>query len=77
LNLFTMLRFRQDKQRAIAGERRIPEADLLGLALIGGSPGALTARWLYRHKTRKQPFSTLLFLIAAIQAGILIGLAAS
>jgi uncharacterized membrane protein YsdA (DUF1294 family) len=73
LNLFTMLRFWQDKQRAVAGERRIPEADLLGLALIGGSPGALLARRLFRHKTRKQPFSTWLFLIVALQAGALIG----
>ena len=40
LNLFTVLRFWQDKQRAMAGERRIAEADLLGLAIIGGSPGA-------------------------------------
>lgn len=74
VNLFTMLRFWQDKQRAIAGERRIAEADLLGLALIGGSPGALLARKLFRHKTRKQPFSILLFLIAAMQLGVLIGL---
>ena len=76
LNLFTALRFWQDKQRAIAGQRRIPEADLLGLAIFGGSPGALAARWMFSHKTRKQPFSTWLFLIAAIQAGLLIGLIA-
>jgi uncharacterized membrane protein YsdA (DUF1294 family) len=73
LNLFTILRFWQDKQRAVAGHRRIAEADLLGLALIGGSPGALLARRLFRHKTRKQPFSTHLLLIVAIQAGALIG----
>jgi len=73
LNVFTMLRFWQDKQRAVAGERRISEAHLLGLALIGGSPGALAARTLFRHKTRKQPFSTWLFLIVAVQAGVLIG----
>ena len=75
LNLLTMLRFWQDKQRAVAGERRIPEAHLLSLALIGGSPGALAARRIFRHKTRKQPFSTRLFLIAAVQAGAVIGLA--
>ena len=75
VNLVTMLQFREDKQRAIAGARRIPEAHLLGLALIGGSPGALAARRMFRHKTRKQPFSTWLFLIATIQAGIVIGLA--
>lgn len=69
-----MLRFHQDKQRAIAGERRIPEANLLGLVLIGGTPGAFLARHLFRHKTRKQPFSTWLILIAVIQAGAIIGL---
>lgn len=74
LNCWTMLRFWQDKKRAQAGDRRIPEADLLGLALIGGSPGALVARRLFRHKTRKQPFSTRLQLIAAVQAGALIWL---
>jgi uncharacterized membrane protein YsdA (DUF1294 family) len=75
LNLLTMLVFWWDKRRAIAGGRRIPEADLLGLALFGGSPGALLARRLFRHKTRKQPFSTQLMLIVAIQLGALIGLA--
>ena len=74
VNLWTMLRFRDDKQRAIAGKRRIPEANLLGLALIGGSPGAFAARHLFRHKTRKQPFSTWLMLIAMIQLGVAIGL---
>ena len=77
VNLFTILRFWQDKQRAVAGERRIAEADLLGLALIGGSPGALLARQMFRHKTRKQPFSLYLLLIAALQAGAVIGLIAA
>jgi uncharacterized membrane protein YsdA (DUF1294 family) len=75
VNLWTILRFWQDKQRAIARERRVPEADLLGLALIGGSPGALLARRLFRHKTRKEPFSTRLLVIVALQAGAIIGIA--
>ena len=74
VNLWTVVRFWQDKERAKAGERRIPEGDLLGLALIGGSPGALLARKLFRHKTRKEPFSTHLLLIVAVQAGAAIGL---
>ena len=74
VNLWTVIRFWQDKQRAVAGERRIAESDLLGLALIGGSPGALLARYLFRHKTRKEPFSTQLLIIVAIQAGVVIGL---
>ena len=75
VNALTIVRFWQDKQRAIRGERRIPEGDLLGLALIGGSPGALLARRWFRHKTRKQPFSALLLLIAALQISALAGLA--
>ena len=75
VNLWTMLRFWQDKQRAVAGQRRIPESDLLGLALIGGSPGALLARRLFRHKTRKEPFSTQLLVITGLQAGTVIALA--
>jgi uncharacterized membrane protein YsdA (DUF1294 family) len=71
--VWTILRFWQDKQRAIAGQRRFSEADLLGLALIGGSPGALLARHLFRHKTRKQPFSTQLFVIIALQIGLMLG----
>ena len=75
LNGWTMLRFWQDKRRARAGDRRIPEADLLALAAFGGSPGALLARRLFRHKTRKEPFSTRLQLIFMVQLGVLTGLA--
>jgi uncharacterized membrane protein YsdA (DUF1294 family) len=73
VNCWTVFRFWQDKTRAQAGERRIPEADLLGLALIGGTPGAFLARHLFRHKTRKQPFSDQLLLIATVQSGALLG----
>jgi uncharacterized membrane protein YsdA (DUF1294 family) len=73
VNAWTMLRFWQDKQRAMAGERRIRESDLLGLALIGGSPGALLARRLFRHKTRKEPFSTQLLVIVVLQIGAIVG----
>ena len=69
VNAWTIERFRDDKRRAIAGARRIPEADLLTLALIGGSPGAFAGRHIFRHKTRKEPFSTYLMLIATMQVG--------
>jgi uncharacterized membrane protein YsdA (DUF1294 family) len=74
VNLLTLFIFRSDKRRAIEHRRRIPEAHLLRLALAGGSPAALLARRLFRHKTRKQPFSTYLLLIVAVQIGITIGL---
>jgi uncharacterized membrane protein YsdA (DUF1294 family) len=73
INLWTFLRFWQDKRRAVAGERRIPERALLGLALIGGSPGAFAARSLFRHKTRKQPFSLYLMLIVLTQVSVAAG----
>jgi uncharacterized membrane protein YsdA (DUF1294 family) len=74
INAWTMLLFWLDKQRARAGGWRIPEANLLGLALIGGTPGALLARSMFRHKTRKQPFGTVLYFIVAVQVGTSIGL---
>ena len=74
VNIITVLLFWYDKRRAMAGERRLSEADLLTAALLGGSPGALIARHLFRHKTRKQPFSNYLHLIIALQAGAMIGL---
>lgn len=62
-----------DKQRARAGGRRIPENTLLMLALVGGSVGALSARHLFRHKTRKEPFRTMLYAIVALQlAGLVL-----
>ncbi|WP_030540783.1 DUF1294 domain-containing protein [Sphingobium sp. DC-2] len=73
INSWTILCFWHDKSRAIAGGRRIRESDLLGLAMLGGSPGALLARRWFRHKTRKEPFSTQLMIITVVQAGLLIG----
>ena len=55
----------------MAALRRTPESTLLWLAALGGTPGAFAARHVFRHKTRKQPFSTVLMVIAALQvAGI-------
>jgi uncharacterized membrane protein YsdA (DUF1294 family) len=73
INIWTFVLFGWDKRSAVAGRRRIREADLLGLALVGGTPAAFLARRHYRHKTRKQPFSTILTLIAVAQVGGLIG----
>lgn len=67
VNFLTFILFSQDKRAAIAGRRRIPERTLLGLAAVGGSLGAVAAQQMLRHKTRKQPFRTLLYLILAAQ----------
>ena len=67
INALTVLAFWVDKRIAQEGGRRISEANLLTLALIGGSPGAMFARQRFRHKTRKQPFSAQLFTVCGVQ----------
>ncbi|MEM9703364.1 MAG: DUF1294 domain-containing protein, partial [Planctomycetota bacterium] len=42
-----------DKWRAGRGGRRVPEAALHLIELLGGWPGALIGRRLFRHKTVK------------------------
>jgi uncharacterized membrane protein YsdA (DUF1294 family) len=58
INLWTFMLFGFDKLRAEAGHWRIAESTLLGLAFMGGSIGAMLGRRMFRHKTRKQPFSS-------------------
>jgi uncharacterized membrane protein YsdA (DUF1294 family) len=62
-----------DKARAgRAGAGRVPEATLLGLALVGGTPGLVLGMALARHKTRKPGFLLPLAGILAIQLGVLL-----
>jgi uncharacterized membrane protein YsdA (DUF1294 family) len=60
-----------DKAMAEEKSRRIPESTLLLVALVGGSVGAIVGQQYGRHKTRKEPFRTLLFSIPAIQIAFL------
>lgn len=68
VNFVAFAAFGIDKALAEGGRRRISEARLLQLALIGGTVGAYFGRRLFRHKTRKQPFSARLHGIAGLQA---------
>lgn len=67
VNLISFAAYGLDKRAAIHGLRRVPESRLLLFAALGGSPGAMLARSLFRHKTRKQPFLTYFWLIIAAQ----------
>ena len=66
-NLITFLLFGVDKLRARAGAGSVSEGALLTWAFLGGSIGAYVGRALFRHKTRKQPFSSHLRQIAILQ----------
>ena len=69
INAVAFAAFGIDKMAARRGGWRVSEAKLLGFAFLGGSPGAYAGRRLFRHKTRKQPFSNELHGIAALQIG--------
>ncbi|WP_062119614.1 DUF1294 domain-containing protein [Aureimonas sp. AU40] len=75
INLLAFAAIALDKAKARASRRRIPEATLLRLALIGGSLGALVAQQVLRHKTRKEPFRSRLLAILAFHLLVLVALA--
>ena len=72
INLITILIFAFDKSRARSGGRRISEKTLLLLALIGGSPAALYAMNVFRHKTQKYSFQIPLYIIMLVQIGLIV-----
>jgi uncharacterized membrane protein YsdA (DUF1294 family) len=57
-----------DKERAVRGQRRIPEGTLHAVELLGGWPGAWAAQRVFRHKWRKTRYVLVFWAIAAIHA---------
>lgn len=70
LNAAAFGAFWYDKRQAQSGGWRVPEKTLLLLALVGGWPLAKLAQRRFRHKTRKQPFATLLNLVPFAWVGL-------
>lgn len=56
INTIAFFLYADDKRRACAGSRRIPNAALLALAWVGGAYGALMGMLLFRHKTRSKAY---------------------
>ena len=56
-----------DKQKARRGAWRIPEATLIGTAILGGGIGAIAGMRLFRHKTKHPKFYLGLPAILAVQ----------
>ena len=70
VNVTAFAMFGIDKLKARKDSRRIPEKTLLGIAVIGGSIGALAGMYLFRHKTLHKKFSVGLPVILAVQCAL-------
>ena len=67
INAATFAALAWDKRAAGRRAWRSSERSLLMLAVVGGSPAALAAQQLLRHKTRKEPFRTILWTVIGVQ----------
>jgi uncharacterized membrane protein YsdA (DUF1294 family) len=74
LNTAAFFAYGLDKFKAIHNRWRIPEKILLGLAVLGGAPGAFAGSRVFHHKTsRKKIYFTVTNLISlAAHTGILL-----
>lgn len=70
INIVTFLAYGLDKLKARRKMWRISENTLLGLAIIGGSVGALLGMRLWHHKTLHKKFRYGLPLIFLIQIAL-------
>lgn len=74
VNLLAFLLYGLDKSRARRSKWRIPEATLIGVAVIGGSAGAWLGMKGFHHKTKHKKFVYGLPAILVIQAVVLMWL---
>ena len=67
VNVVAFILYGADKQKARKKKWRISEKTLLGIAVIGGSPGAILGMFVFHHKTKHWYFRYGLPLILVIQ----------
>jgi len=67
VNIAALILYGVDKARAKDRKRRISEKALLGIAIIGGSVGAILGMLAFHHKTRHWYFRYGLWVILIIQ----------
>ncbi|MBO4646412.1 MAG: DUF1294 domain-containing protein [Bacteroidales bacterium] len=71
INLITFLLYGMDKIKARRSQWRVPEAVLIGFAVIGGSLGAWFGMIIWHHKTQHKKFKYGVPAILIIQMTIL------
>ena len=67
VNLMAFVLYGADKSKAKRGKWRISEKTLIGIAMIGGSVGAILGMQIFHHKTRHWYFRYGLPAILVIQ----------
>ncbi|HCE3021215.1 TPA: cold shock and DUF1294 domain-containing protein [Vibrio parahaemolyticus] len=69
MSIVTYVMYAIDKNAAQNGKWRTPENTLHLLSLLGGWMGALCAQNKLRHKSKKQPFKSILWLTIFVNIG--------
>lgn len=72
INVATFILYGLDKLLAVTQSRRIPERTLQFTAFLAGSPGALLAMKVFRHKTSKTSFQFVLAILVLVQVLIIV-----
>ena len=67
INITAVVTMAADKRKAVKGKWRIPERVLFGLAILGGSIGAIAGMYTFHHKTRHRSFTIGLPAILLVQ----------
>ena len=70
MSLLCFIAYYRDKQFAIKGLQRTPEARLHLYELLGGWPGGLLAQRLIRHKNRKLGYQLKFWLIVLLHLSV-------
>lgn len=71
LSVASFVLYGADKSAARQGRWRTPETALHVVDLLGGWPGGLAARRVFRHKTVKQPFRTIFWVTVVVNCAAL------
>lgn len=67
INVVTFVAYGIDKRAAIRNTWRVPEANLHALEFLGGWIGAFIAQKVFRHKTKKQSYRIMFWLMLVLQ----------
>ncbi|MCP5004057.1 MAG: DUF1294 domain-containing protein [Planctomycetes bacterium] len=73
-SLITFIMYFFDKSAARKGTWRTRESTLHTLSLVGGWPGAVVARQMFRHKTTKKSFRCFFWITIFLNCSVLVWL---